>query len=101
MALGLKVLRVSLKDTSQKAEASGYYNPRRKKNLLIFEIVGFIWCIVNITVESFASPKKQDKFRTYILGDIRGWSNQNPTQSPHRRSIEKYRVKRERKCPWL
>ncbi|KAJ5959169.1 FAD-NAD(P)-binding-domain-containing protein [Penicillium vulpinum] len=70
-----------LPKTPQKAEASGYYTFPTKEELDDIRDSGIRLVhgqsIVNIIVESFASPKEQDNFRAYILGAVQDWYNRN------------------------
>ncbi|GAD95746.1 conserved hypothetical protein [Paecilomyces variotii No. 5] len=65
----------------QKAEESGYYTFPTKDDLEEYRERGIRLVdaenIVNVIVESFASPGEQDKFRSYIQEAVRKWYNQN------------------------
>ncbi|KAB8071155.1 FAD-NAD(P)-binding-domain-containing protein [Aspergillus leporis] len=65
----------------QNPEESGYYTFPTKEDLEGYREDGIrlvdAESIVNVVVESYASPKKQDEFRAYIEGVVREWYEQN------------------------
>ncbi|KAL1872823.1 hypothetical protein Plec18167_006473 [Paecilomyces lecythidis] len=70
-----------LPKVQQRAEESGYYTFPTKDDLEEYRERGIrlvdAESIVDVIVESFASPEKQDKFRAYIQEAVRKWYNQN------------------------
>ncbi|KAJ5201105.1 FAD-NAD(P)-binding-domain-containing protein [Penicillium cf. viridicatum] len=70
-----------LSRTPQKTEASGYYTFPTNEELREIRQDGIrlvdAESIVKIVVESFAPPKEQEKFRTYIEAAVQDWYRQN------------------------
>ncbi|KAJ5565003.1 hypothetical protein N7513_001245 [Penicillium frequentans] len=70
-----------LSKTPQKTEASGYYTFPTKEEMEDIKQDGIrlvdSQSIVNIIVDSFASPKDQEKFRTYIEAAVQDWYRRN------------------------